>query len=417
VIPFSGKSLPNFSNFAMLYLLYFQTPSEKVKLTMTTARTLREKFSFTSSIAADIWSPKPNAKAYEWWYFDALSDDGRDAVVIIFLDNFIFSPRYNRRKEDVEKERRGKAGSEADISSKEANPKSRTPNPKSNVPAVAFTYYRDGKPVYRAINEFPGSEFSASEDAPECRIGENFFRFESAPYGSGYFISVKARLRKNCTLEAQFEWLAIEGDFLPDKLPGEGDAHVWNLVVSRADVSGRINVKNEKGKDLTAVHFRGTGYHDHNYDNRWLPETVQDWQWGRGHFTDASAVFYRYQECDASGGMTKLFTIRNGELREREADYDEQQFARDIFGIKYPQRLTFLTEDNMRLRVKQTKIIDSSFFYLRFLSEMTLTLRDGKPRKSTGITEYLNPKALKYRWLDWLVSMRIGRNGKGSFLP
>jgi hypothetical protein len=28
------------------------------------------------------------------------------------------------------------------------------------------------------------------------------------------------------------------------------------------------------------------------------------------------------------------------------------------------------------------KIIDSSFFYLRFLSEMTLTLRDGKPRKT-----------------------------------
>ena len=71
----------------------------------------------------------------------------------------------------------------------------------------------------------------------------------------------------------------------------------------------------------------------------------------------------------------------------------------------------------MRLRVKQTKIIDSSFFYLRFLSEMTLTLRDGKPRQAIGITEYLKPKALKYRWLDWLTNMRIGRNGKGAFLP
>ena len=74
--------------------------------------------------------------------------------------------------------------------------------------------------------------------------------------------------------------------------------------------------------------------------------------------------------------------------------------------------MTFQTEDNLRLRVKQTKIIDSSFFYIRFLSEMTLTLRDGKPRKTTGITEYLAPKALKYRWLDWLVSMRIGATAK-----
>src|SRR5215204_3806692 len=115
---------------------------------MTTAQTLREKFSFTSSIAADVWSPKTNSKAYEWWYFDALSDDGRDAVVIIFLDNFIFSPRYNRAKA--------------------SNPKSQTPDSKSTVPAVAFTYYRDGKAVYRAINEFDGSEFSASGSSPEC---------------------------------------------------------------------------------------------------------------------------------------------------------------------------------------------------------------------------------------------------------
>ncbi len=355
---------------------------------MTTAtQTLREKFSFTSSIAADVWSPKTNSKAYEWWYFDALSDDGRDAVVIIFLDNFIFSPRYNKNRKNSVK-----------------------------TPAVAFTYYRDGKPVYRAINEFKETDFSASQETPVCNIGENFFRFESAPYGSGYFISVKATLRKNFLLEAQFEWLSIESDFSPFTKIDSNDTHVWNLAVSRADVSGKIHIKNEKGKELKLIQFRGTGYHDHNYDNRWLPETVQDWQWGRAHFNDATAVFYRYKECGEADGATKLLTIRNGELREGDAEYDEQQFARDVFGIKYPLRLTFLTEDNMRLRVKQIKIIDSSFFYLRFLSEMTLTLRDGKPRKATGITEYLNPKALKYRWLDWLVNMRIGRNGKGAFL-
>jgi hypothetical protein len=71
----------------------------------------------------------------------------------------------------------------------------------------------------------------------------------------------------------------------------------------------------------------------------------------------------------------------------------------------------------MRLRIKNNQIIDANFFYLRFLSEMTLTLRDGKPRKTIGITEYLAPKALKYGWLDWLVNLRIGRNGKGSYLP
>ncbi len=388
-------------------------------MTNAATQTLRDKFTFTSSLAADIWTPKPNSKGYEWWYFDAISDDGRDAVVIIFLDNFIFSPRYNRKRGEEEKRGEGENADNTDIISAtngELNPQSAISNPQSNIPAVAFTYYRDGKVVYRAINEFNADEFSASEVEPSCKIGENFFRFESLPYGTGYFISIKAKLKKNCCLEAQLEWVSIESDFSPDKTVNPDDAHVWNLAVSRADVSGKINIRDESGKKINALQFRGTGYHDHTYDNRWLPETVKDWQWGRAHFSDATAVFYRYKESDNDTVSTKLFTIRDGKLLNLDARYDEQQFSRDIFGIKYPQRLTFLTKDNIRLRVKQTKIIDSSFFYLRFLSEMTLTLRDGNPRKAIGITEYLNPKALKYRWLDWLVNMRIGRHGKGAFL-
>lgn len=357
-------------------------------------KVLKENFSYTSSIALDVWKPKDDSKAFEWWYFDALSEDGRDAIVIIFLDNFIFSPRYNS-----------------------ANSNGKNTQINERFPAIAFFYYRDGKPVYRAINEYQPNEFNARKDLPSCNIGDNYFDFKSAPYGSGYFISINTKLSKNRNIEAHFEWLSIESDFLSEKQINLEDAHIWNLVVSRSDVTGRITISDNKGVNRDVVHFRGTGYHDHNSDNRWLPETVCDWQWGRAHFADSTAVFYRYKERGETEAINKLFTIRDGELRERDADYDEILFKRDKFGLKYPTRQTFLTKDNMRLRIKNQQVIDSSFFYLRFLSEMTLTLRDGKPRKTVGITEYLAPKSLKYRWLDWLVNMRIGRNGKGSFLP
>ncbi len=352
------------------------------------------KFSYTSSIALDVWKPKTDSKAFEWWYFDALSEDGRDAVVIIFLDNFIFSPRYN--------------------SPNRKKSKSEKPN---QVPAIAFLYYRDGKPVYRAINEYSSEDFSADQDLPSCKIGDSSFSFKSAPYGSGYFVSINTKLSKNRSIEAHFEWLSIESDFLAEKKINKEDAHIWNLVVARSDVTGRITVSDEKGNDTDVIHFRGTGYHDHNSDNRWLPETVCEWQCGRAHFTDATAVFYRYKEIDEKEPINKLFTIRDGALCERDAIYEETNFKRHKLGLKYPTRQTFLTDDNIRLRIKNQQIIDSSFFYLRFLSEMTLTLRDGKPRKIIGINEYLAPKALKYRWLDWIVNMRIGRNDKGSFLP
>ncbi|MBA2494773.1 MAG: hypothetical protein H0V31_08785 [Acidobacteria bacterium] len=365
---------------------------------------LAEKFSFTSSIKADVWQPKTSPQAFEWWYFDALSEDGRDAVVIIFLDNFIFSPRYNSVNRKHYK-----------FADKLL--KRKTLQYNNCFPALAFTYYRDGKPVYRAINEFLPEDFTASQDKPSCQMGGNFFRLESAPYGSGYILSINAKLRKNRHLEAHFEWLSIESDFLPDKILNKNDSHVWNLVVARADVTGRISITDDKSKPEDVVHFRGTGYHDHNFDNRWLPETVSEWQWGRAHFADATAIFYRYKEMGEANPTTKLFTVRDGALRDHDSDYEQQSFNRDKFGIKYPTRLRLTAKDNISLHVEQSKIIDSSFFYLRFLSEMTLTLRDGKPRKAVGITESLSPKALKYRWLDWLTNMRIGREGKGSLLP
>jgi hypothetical protein len=105
-------------------------------------------FAFSSSVRADVWHPQNDPKAYEWWYFDALADGGREAVVIMFLDNFIYSPRYNREA--------GNTG---------------------RFPAVSFTYFRDGKPLYRCINEYTEAEFHASRDIPECTIGDSSFKF------------------------------------------------------------------------------------------------------------------------------------------------------------------------------------------------------------------------------------------------
>lgn len=364
-----------------------------------------EKFSFSSSVTADVWHPRDDAKAYEWWYFDALSDDGRQALVVIFLDNFIFSPRYNQTAQSPDSENRN---SEAQITN---------PNSK-RFPALVLIYYRDGKPVYRAINEHAPEEFAAATERPFCRIGESEFKFESAPYGSGYLLKINATLRKNRRLKATLEWLSIESDFLPDKKIAElPQSHNWNLVAPRSDVTGRIEVFRENGKSDDVVHFRGTGYHDHNTDSRWLAETVRDWQWGRAHFTDATAVFYRYQETNQSAPTTKLFLIKNGEFRALDAQCEETEYARNIFGLKYPKRLEFSTGEGFRLAVRQTQTIDASFFYLRFLAEAEIKCPDGARHEAFAITEHLAPKALKFRWLDWLTDMRIGRNGRGSFLP
>lgn len=351
-----------------------------------TKQVLAEKFCFASSIEESVWHPKQDANGYEWFYFDGLSDDGRDALIVTFFDNFVHSPRYNSGKH------------------------------AQKIPALMFCYYRNGKPLYRAINEFSDADLIYSADEKLCKLSENSFKFDSAPYGKGYILEINTTFHQNKRLEAKLEWLFIESDFQPQTTENITDSHLFNLVSPRADVTGHIKVTGKNGKLLDLVHFRGTGCHEQQFDSRRMCETFTDFQWGRAHFADATAVFVQSQETGVTKAITKLYVVRDGELRQRNAEFEAQGFSRNSFGLKYPNRLRFVSEDNMRLRIKQTEIIDSSFFYLRFLSEFTLTLRDGTPRKTVGITEYLAPNKLKYRWLDWLIDLRIGKNGKSAFL-
>ena len=189
-------------------------------------RELKQKagdiFAFSSSVAGDAWRAGKSSKAYEWWYFDALSDDGGEAIVLTFLDNFVYSPRYNR-----------------------ANARGST----ARFPALAFSYFRDGKPLYRTMLEFPESSFDASENEPSVHIGHNSMTFRRAPYGSGYHIVIDAPLSGGRRLRANFEWLAIEADFEPGRPAESSASHCWNLVAPRCDVTGKVAVCDRKGVD------------------------------------------------------------------------------------------------------------------------------------------------------------------------
>ena len=350
--------------------------------------TAASKLSFTSSIAADVWHPQKEDKSYEWWYFDALSDDGREAVVIIFLDNFIYSPRYNKETTSIAGNKR--------------------------CPAVSFTYFRDGKVLYRSVTEFHYSDFRADLDKPRCTIGDSGFYFDAADYGVGYSVKVKASVPGDRVVEADLEWLAVESDLMADVREMGGGVHSWNMVAPRADVTGRITLKERSGKELNVHHFRGTGYHDHNLDNRWLAKTIQSWHWGRAHFADCTAVFFRFRETGKDEATTKLLIVRDGQMEERQVRFDEQDYVRDKFGIRYPSLLR-LDSGDVKLTVKPLEVIDSSFYFLRFLSEISITIGERPEHSTIGITEFIAPKSLKYRWLNWLADIRTGKDGKSSY--
>ena len=347
-----------------------------------------DSFSVISSVGLDVHHPSKPKAGYEWWYFDALSDDGRDAVVIIFLENFIFSPRYNS----------------ATQSGKIAN----------RFPALAFFHYRDGKAIHRVINEFDESEFVSSESIPSCRIGKNIFSLVEEKGGLKYIIDLDLTEKSNRPFKAHFEFDVFESDVIVGTSERNHAAHEWNLVAPRCKVFGYSTTSENDGLSFRRD-FRGTGYHDHNKDSRWLPETVGTWDWGRVHLDDATVVFYDFIGLDGDR-VTKLVTSRNGVGTITNAKVEERGTKRDVFGLSYPREIVFTGDDGLILSVINSTPVDSSFFYLRFVNDVSVTTPAGKTYEGRALTERLVPHALRYRWLDWLVDMRIGRNGNGSFL-
>ena len=374
-------------------------------------------FLHVSSLADDVWHGDGGPGAYEWWYFDAFSDDGRDALVVIFLADFIFSPRFNRHAQRAAARRRaGDAPASDEETRGLAAPLGGSH--AARFPAVAVSFYRDGRPLWRAVNEYAASEFDAGTRRPECRIGRSGFRLEDGPRGKVFRISLDETLRRGRRLHASLDWEldAAEGSGADGGAGGTSAAHEWNLVAPRCRVRGGLSVVG-RGRPVGELDFEGTGYHDHNRDRRWLPATVAEWSWGRAHFDDSTAVFYSYRERHAREAVTRLFLARGGALSAHPARLTPQGSRRHVFGLRHPRALTVEAETtHATFRVSQSRVVDGSYFYLRFVGEATLDTGDGRPRAAPALSELLAPRALNWRWLDWLTDMRIGRHGRAAFL-
>ncbi len=345
---------------------------------------------FTSSTIQDVWSGGKHGRGCEWWYFDALSDDSDEAVMITFIDNLIYSPRFDPNSHSAEQESR-------------------------LVPAVAFLYYRNGKPLYRSIAEFSSDEFESSTRNPSCRIGKCSFEYTSAPYGIGYLVKIELPLSRGRKIRGTFEWLSIESDLHPDvEEPKPDPNHFWNLVAPRSDVTGKITIIDRRGRQKNRQ-FRGTGYHDHSSDPRWMPDSVENWFWGRAHFPFSTIVFYHYKERATESVISKMFLIEEGKMSEIESKFEFSKLTFNKFGLKRPEKLE-ITGDDLLLNLERSSTIDGSFFHDRTFSEMSL-VHGGNRYSATGIAEYIRPSRLRNRWLRYLIDLRIGRNGKCGMLP
>ncbi|MFZ1701783.1 MAG: hypothetical protein WBO10_13955 [Pyrinomonadaceae bacterium] len=343
-----------------------------------------ENVLFCSSLEADRWHDLAGPNAFESWHFDAVSDDGREALAITFYDNYILSPRFHLN-----------AGTDANI----------TNSGRHRFPAVSFIYWLDGTPVLSSVNEYVEGDFSWSSEKGFA-VGGSSFRLESADYGRGYIVNIDLRTFGGQHIKAELEWLMIEADLLP-RSDSEADA-VWNAAVPRADVSGKLMLIGRRGKTRKLIQFRGTGYHDQVSSANVHYRDLDSRMWGRAHFTDSTVVFERHGGVRDRTAAGKFYLIKDGVISERDAACEASDYHRDRWGLLVPWKMEFVSQDDLRLAVKPFRAFRSGLSEVKMLSEISVDLGDGKLRKTIGITEFVDPRKLKSRFVRWIADLRIG---------
>ena len=147
-----------------------------------------------------------------------------------------------------------------------------------------------------------------------------------------------------------------------------------------------------------------------------MPEAIKEWYWGRAHFPHTTAVYYRMLETGTSEPISRLMLVRDNELVGHDCEFEFDGSSKTSrFGLRSPSRYA-IKADKFSLNVENTVVMDSSFFCIRFRSDMSLEY-NGQIEEASGISEYVFPGPLKNKWLNRLLALRIGRNGKSALIP
>lgn len=191
--------------------------------------------------------------AYEWWYFDALSDNGRFAVVAIFFLGSPMSPYYKAVATN-------KAANARDFCGVFVSVHERVAHECWRERAYAYNLYRNGA-------------FSSAR--PEAAVGGSAVTSEAAAGGSWRWqvhVDEPGLWTGRARLDLTFVTAAP-----PDLSPMGDDSadHTWVCVAPVCRAEGTLAPPSGQ-----KVAFSGSGYHDHNFGR--LPFTdTGSWYWGR----------------------------------------------------------------------------------------------------------------------------------------
>ncbi len=172
---------------------------------------------------------KDEVQEFEWWYFDANSDDGTHIVAMYSVNDTRLKPRK---------------------------------------PSIRYNaYYENGDSAWE-LEEFTRDEVTVSYEKCEARFNNQY----CVDFGEYYEIYTMIN-GNGCKLKF---YPQIPHYFTPENPPNMG----WTVAAPHAKVEGIIY------KDGKEIPFKGEGYHDHNWGHNNMNKRYKQWYWGKIHTPD-----------------------------------------------------------------------------------------------------------------------------------
>lgn len=344
----------------------------------------------TLDINRDIRTVKPNPGGYEWWHFNAISDDGQYRFAVTFYEGNPFSTRYNKK---------------LDHGMEQASL-------PENFPAVNISVYEDNEPIFYSFTEYEPEEASFSDTRPDLAIGTNKMSTEIGDSDVTYTLHLKDKLPNGDAIVANLEFSSNPCvHHLLDEDLDNTDKHSWSLIQPKAEVSGKIRIYT-RNEDTNIITFEGIGYHDHNLGFEPMKNDFSELYRGRFHFEYGTLIFYVIQREEELQHRAWIISNSGDRLLHSFEEITLQDKSLSLFGLVSARKL-ILHSDNAHVNIQQSKVLDNGPFYQRFSSDAFLHVPENDAVEvSNGFSEYVRADRIHWPMFRPLINMRIRYRGK-----
>ena len=258
--------------------------------------------------------------AYLWWYIDALSDDGKNGIVLIAFVGSVFSPYYAWARRN--------------------NP---AVNPENHC-SLNVAIYSPGKNRWAMTER---GEKQVSRNANEFVIGPSNLRWD----GNKLIIQIQERAVPFGQKVAGTVELYPNTLFNFSTPLDAAGKHRWGPLAPSARVKVNLN-----SPDLQ---WEGNAYLDSNEGDEPISQAFHEWDWSRAELSGSrTAVIYDVREKNAQENVLALTFNPNGTI-DRFEPPPRQALPKTIWGIRGHMR----NQSPETLAVHQ--ILENTPFYTR----------------------------------------------------